>query len=149
MLCLDDCFATTTMPQPTEITQFIFGQPLKLLVANDLVMQAEDSFINNRPLAQVNAQSAFRPVIHLDMTRPPVDFSPIRQRLRRFPSKQRHRFTFSSYDKLSPIARISILLEIVNLFWPISLDGILFVISCIFGNAVLIDLQRWTRDTGP
>jgi len=28
MLCLDDCFATTTMPQPTEITQFIFGQPL-------------------------------------------------------------------------------------------------------------------------
>jgi hypothetical protein len=29
MLCLDDCFATTTMPQPTEITQFIFGQPLK------------------------------------------------------------------------------------------------------------------------
>jgi hypothetical protein len=28
MLCLDDCFATTTMPQPTKITQFIFGQPL-------------------------------------------------------------------------------------------------------------------------
>jgi hypothetical protein len=28
MLCLDDCFATTTMPQLTEITQFIFGQPL-------------------------------------------------------------------------------------------------------------------------
>jgi hypothetical protein len=31
MLCLDDCVATTTMPQPTEITQFIFGQPLSLL----------------------------------------------------------------------------------------------------------------------
>ena len=30
MLCLDDCVATTTMPQPTEITQFIFGQPLSL-----------------------------------------------------------------------------------------------------------------------
>ena len=29
MSCLDDCFATTTMPQPTEITQFIFGQPLR------------------------------------------------------------------------------------------------------------------------
>src|SRR6516162_4416742 len=28
ILCLDDCFATTTMPQLTEITQFIFGQPL-------------------------------------------------------------------------------------------------------------------------
>src|SRR6516162_5534276 len=33
MLCLDDCFATTTMPQPTEITQFIFGQPLKTKTA--------------------------------------------------------------------------------------------------------------------
>ena len=30
ILCLDDCFNTTIMPQPTEITQFIFGQPLKL-----------------------------------------------------------------------------------------------------------------------
>jgi hypothetical protein len=28
-LCLDDCFNTTIMPQPTEITQFIFGQPLR------------------------------------------------------------------------------------------------------------------------
>jgi hypothetical protein len=29
MLGLDDCFTTTIMPQPTEITQFIFGQPLR------------------------------------------------------------------------------------------------------------------------
>src|SRR6516165_7547337 len=29
MLCLDVCIVTTTMPQPTEITQFIFGQPLR------------------------------------------------------------------------------------------------------------------------
>jgi hypothetical protein len=28
-LCLDDCVATTIMPQPTEITQFIFGRPLR------------------------------------------------------------------------------------------------------------------------
>jgi hypothetical protein len=30
ILCLDDCLDTTIMPQPTEITQFIFGQPLRL-----------------------------------------------------------------------------------------------------------------------
>jgi predicted nucleotide-binding protein with TIR-like domain len=29
MLCLDDCYSTTIMPQLTEITQFIFGQPLR------------------------------------------------------------------------------------------------------------------------
>jgi hypothetical protein len=28
ILCLDDCFNTTIMSQLTEITQFIFGQPL-------------------------------------------------------------------------------------------------------------------------
>jgi hypothetical protein len=28
ILCLDDCFLTTIMSQPTEITQFIFGRPL-------------------------------------------------------------------------------------------------------------------------
>ena len=28
ILCLDDCFTTTIITQPTEITQFIFGQPL-------------------------------------------------------------------------------------------------------------------------
>jgi hypothetical protein len=30
ILCLDDCLDTTIMPQPTEITQFIFGQPLRI-----------------------------------------------------------------------------------------------------------------------
>jgi hypothetical protein len=29
MLRLDDCFTTTIMPQPVEITQFIFSQSLK------------------------------------------------------------------------------------------------------------------------
>ena len=32
MSCLDDCFATTTMPQPTEITQFIFESASKLVI---------------------------------------------------------------------------------------------------------------------
>src|SRR5207244_592486 len=31
ILCLDDCSNTTIMPQPAEITQFIFGQPLRHL----------------------------------------------------------------------------------------------------------------------
>jgi hypothetical protein len=35
ILCLDDCFNTTIMLQPTEITQFIFGQPLSTNLARD------------------------------------------------------------------------------------------------------------------
>jgi hypothetical protein len=30
MLCLDDCLDTNILPQRTEITQFIFGQPLRI-----------------------------------------------------------------------------------------------------------------------
>jgi hypothetical protein len=36
ILCLDDCLATTIMPQPAEITQFIFGQPLSGLELHSL-----------------------------------------------------------------------------------------------------------------
>jgi hypothetical protein len=47
MLCLDDCFATTTMPQATEITQFIFGQPLRrgamLLHPSPMIEWLDDS----------------------------------------------------------------------------------------------------------
>jgi hypothetical protein len=39
ILCLDDCFTTTIMPQPSEITQFIFGQPLSSFVIP--IIQAE------------------------------------------------------------------------------------------------------------
>jgi hypothetical protein len=41
MLCLDVCIVTTTMPQPTEITQFIFGQPLRQL--HGLVTRGDDA----------------------------------------------------------------------------------------------------------
>src|SRR5262249_46855888 len=33
ILCLDDRFATTIMPQPAEITQFIFGRPLRAVLS--------------------------------------------------------------------------------------------------------------------
>ena len=36
-MCLGDCFNTTIVPQPTEITQFIFGQPLSLMTAAEPV----------------------------------------------------------------------------------------------------------------
>jgi hypothetical protein len=46
ILCLDDCFATTIMPQLTEITQFIFGRPLSLWGRwNDFVNPASPSWI--------------------------------------------------------------------------------------------------------
>ena len=86
-------------------------------------------------MARYFCDSDFRPVIHLNRTRRPVDFSPIKQRLLRFPSQRRMRFTFASYNELLPVARIGVILEIARIFSPISIDGILFITEAIFGNA--------------
>jgi hypothetical protein len=114
----------------------------KLLVVNDLLLQSVDSFINNGPLALINIDSDFRPVIHLNRKRRPVDFSPIKQRLLRFPSQRRMRFTFASYNELLPVARIGVILEIARIFSPISIDGILFITEAIFGNANYEDMKH-------
>lgn len=114
----------------------------KLLVANDIVMQAVDSFINNGPLALINLDSAFQPVIYLNRRRRQIDFSPIKQRLLRFPSQRRTRFTFASYGELLPIARLGVILEIVSIFSPISLDDICFIINAIFGSADYDDIRH-------
>jgi len=48
ILCLDDCLATTIMPQPAEITQFIFGQPLSRVFERTLALAgSQDERITN------------------------------------------------------------------------------------------------------
>jgi hypothetical protein len=52
MMCLDDCYTTTMMPQPTEITQFIFGQPLRWydLVPDQIHTVVTDGYGTPAPL---------------------------------------------------------------------------------------------------
>jgi hypothetical protein len=113
-----------------EITQ-------KLLVVNDIRYQSTHSFVNYGPLAEVNKASILQPVLYLNTAITPIDFTPIRDRLSTIfhATKYRRRFTFASYDALSPIARLAIVLVIVQLFSPISFDDIFSAIDHIFGNA--------------
>jgi hypothetical protein len=55
MLCLDDCFTTTIMPQPAEITQFIFGQPLSVAQANYLNLRRSGPFKPELPVLKTIA----------------------------------------------------------------------------------------------
>jgi len=108
----------------------------KLLVVNDLSYQTQNSFINNGPLAEVNASSVLRPVIHMDPGVVPVNFAPIRERLLpKFSPKYRRRFVFATYNSLQPPARLGIVLALVELFSPLSFDDIFLLINEIFGNA--------------
>jgi hypothetical protein len=112
------------------------GTRKKLLVVNRLEVQAAESFINNGPLALINDDSAFKPVIYLDFDHDKLDFSPINQRLLRygFPAKKRQRFVFNTYSELQPRARLGIVLEIIKIFEPISLLGLQYIIKIIFDH---------------
>jgi hypothetical protein len=107
------------------------GTRKKLLVVNRLEVQASESFINNGPIALINDDSAFKPVIFMDFGRHELDFSPINQRLLRFPAKKRQRFSFKRYSELQPRERLGIILEIIKIFEPISLLGLEYVIKSI------------------
>lgn len=109
----------------------------KLLVVNDIQYQSAHSFVNYGPLAEINKASILQPVLYINTGVTPIDFTSIRDRLSTIfhATKNRRRFTFNSYDALSPIARLAIVLVIVQLFGPISFDDILSAIEHIFGNA--------------
>jgi hypothetical protein len=108
----------------------------KLLAINNIAYQTTNSFINYGPLAEVNAHSILRPVLYLDPRIAPINFTPIQERLLTiFATKYRRRFVFSSYDLLLPIARLGIVLVIVQIFSPISFDDIFFLVNSIFRNA--------------
>jgi hypothetical protein len=84
------------------------GMRRKLLVVNRIGVQAVDSFINNGPLALINDDSAFKPVIYVDFDQEKIDFSPIKQRLLRFPAKKRQRFNFNTYICANIFYRVTI-----------------------------------------
>ena len=114
----------------------------KLLVANNFAYQAADSFINNGPLSLVNNNSNFRPVIQIVQNTEIVDFTPIRQRLDRFPKHNRSRFVFAPYDELGSKERLAVILEIIKLFAPISLISIQFLVAHIFHSSDIDQIKH-------
>jgi hypothetical protein len=115
----------------------------KLLVINNIAYQTTNSFLNYGPLAEVNATSILRPVIYLDPSITPVNFTPIQERLLTiFRTKYSRRFTFGSYDVLAPIARLGVVLVIVQLFSPISFDDIFSLVNSIFRNANVDEVKH-------
>lgn len=115
----------------------------KLLVINNIAYQTTNSFINYGPLAEVNAASILRPTIYLDPSTTPVNFMPIQERLLTiFSTRYRRRFTFAPYDDLQPIARLGIVLVIVQLFSPISFDDIFSLVKLLFGNADIEEVKH-------
>lgn len=114
----------------------------KILVVNDILYQAVDSFANLGPINTFNRQSFLNPALHVNTAGPgSIDFSPIKERLKRMMDrKKRTSLTHRTYSQLSRLEKFLIIMEIVNLVHITTLFGLMQCIQTAFdtfkGNEV-------------
>lgn len=97
----------------------------KILIANHLKFQAEDSFINLGPLQTINSRSFLQPSLHLSMQGDKFDFSPVADRLRRIKERSRRRqIRYRSYKELQPNERFFIVLEALRVVRITTLENL-------------------------
>lgn len=108
------------------------GLRKKILIANNLAHQAEDSFINLGPVTLVDSDSVFRPTIHLDYSNP--DFLPVKMRLDRLQGQYRQRLKYQPYKKLKFEHRLFVVLELVRIFRAVTLETLGDCLTRVFGK---------------
>ena len=113
----------------------------KCIVANDLVYQAEESFINNGPIRLFDLDSVFQPTILISYRGDP-DFKPIRQRLEKRAARRRERLRFSSFDDLDVKSKMAIVAELVHDFRIINIDGLMHILERGFNSITPPELIR-------
>jgi hypothetical protein len=103
----------------------------KILVANYLSYQTEDSFLNLGPIRVLDHLSFLKPTVQLP--RPCTDFSPLKRRLKRLiPDRKRRRFEFRPYWQLDYKAKFLVTLQLISLLQPIDLAGLNLCVEAVF-----------------
>jgi hypothetical protein len=106
----------------------------KLLTANPIRFQADESFVNLGPLSVVNSESDFRPNILLKDVAPP-DFGDIAKRLQRYASvRRRMSFSHKIYAAYSPLEKLFILFELVRHLRIVHVATLPHVVQGVFGQ---------------
>jgi len=113
----------------------------RCIVANNLVYQAEESFINNGPIRLFDADSAFQPTILISYGDNP-DFRPIGRRLESRAARRRERLRFHSFDDLDMKWKTAIVAELVHDLRIINIDGLMYVLRQGFGSPVEPEIIR-------
>jgi hypothetical protein len=111
----------------------------KILVVSDLELQSEDSFINLGPLALINDESVFRPVIQIDYRRPVYHFHHIKKRLARHLTGRREQVDYSRNENLGPREILFLVYELVRVFGVINLGGLRLCLGNILGSPAGLD----------
>jgi hypothetical protein len=107
----------------------------KLLAANPIAYQGDDSFLNLGPIALVNSSSNFKPAIVIE-DKTPVDFSAIGKRLARFAgARRRMSFPHKEFDAYSPLERFFAIFELVRHLRIVHVATLPYVIQKIFAKS--------------
>ncbi|MFO1464319.1 MAG: retron St85 family effector protein [bacterium] len=109
----------------------------KLLVINDVKHNGNNSFLSLGPLARINQKSKFKPVIYTNLTSFLVSLPEIEKRLSKIKRENQQSIDLSSYEKiysLDPKKRILFILDLIQVFSPISHREIITVLKEVYGD---------------
>lgn len=108
-----------------------------LLTINDVEHKDSSSFITAGPVAKVNKESKFKPVIYAKFQSILTASSQIEDRLRRIEIKRRKNIDFAThitFTELPPRLRMLFLMDLISIFNPLNLQEIIGILASIYST---------------
>lgn len=109
----------------------------KILAINERAFMNEDSFINKGPLAKIQKESKFSPVIHAKFESILASIGEIEKSLSKNLQRKRSvKVEFDTYDKFNGANfkkfRLMLVRDLVTLFSPVKFEEILYILRYIY-----------------
>jgi hypothetical protein len=115
----------------------------KILVANPVAYQAQDSFVNLGPIKTIDGNSYLSPTIQIVKHHGQYDFEPLRERLERLTGRgHRRSFKYAPYRELDYLGKFLVTLELISIFQFVSIESLAFCIRFAFGTPSQKHLRR-------
>jgi hypothetical protein len=115
----------------------------KMLVANLITYQSQDSFLNLGPIRSIDRKSFLSPTVQILQHHGRFDFEPLRTRLERLTNRtNRKSFKYAPYKSLDHLGRFLVTLEMISIFKFVTLESLGECIRAAFGAAGNKQLKR-------
>jgi len=104
----------------------------RILVANSVSLQSEDSFISLGPIRKIDRTSFLEPAVQLPKAC--TDFAPIKKRLKKrlIDSAQARRFEYKPYWKLGYKEKFLAAFQLISILQPIGLESLHSCFKAVF-----------------
>jgi hypothetical protein len=107
----------------------------RVLIANSLVHQSEDSFLSLGPIRKINRLSFLEPTVLL--AKSCRDFSPLKKRLKKrlIDSTKRRRFNYKPYWELRYREKFLAAFQLISILQPVDLTGLITCFKNVFDGS--------------